>query len=50
MDPNQEGKRGQGSSMLFVARNRFAVFSKQTQVSYDLELAFERLCSILANS
>jgi coatomer protein complex subunit alpha (xenin) len=50
MDPNQEGKRGQGSSMLFVARNRFAVFSKQTQVSYDLGLAFERLCSILANS
>lgn len=35
MDPNQEGKRGQGSSMLFVARNRFAVFLKQTQVRED---------------
>lgn len=28
-----DAKRGQGTSMLFVARNRFAVFNKATQVS-----------------
>jgi len=32
-DSVTDAKRGQGSSMLFVARNRFAVFSRPTQVS-----------------
>ena len=32
-DSSAEGKRGSGSSAIFVARNRFAILNKATQVS-----------------
>lgn len=32
-DSSTEGKRGQGASAIFVARNRFAVLDKTAQVS-----------------
>lgn len=35
-DSSTDGKRGTGNSVVFVARNRFAVLEKSTQVSDDL--------------
>ncbi|CED82220.1 coatomer protein subunit alpha [Phaffia rhodozyma] len=39
-DSNTDAKRGQGTSMLFVARNRFAVFNKATQTIEIRDLSF----------
>lgn len=39
-DSVTDAKRGQGSSMLFVARNRFAVFSRPTQTIDIRDLSF----------
>lgn len=41
-DSSTDGKRGTGNSVVFVARNRFAVLEKATQVS-----AFRLVCSCL---
>lgn len=44
-DSSTEGKRGQGASAIFVARNRFAVLDKTAQVSCDSVDVFWRLCN-----
>ena len=43
-DSSVDGKKGSGQSAIFVARNRFAVLNKATQV-YEFIIPFETLFS-----
>jgi coatomer protein complex subunit alpha (xenin) len=45
-DSATDAKRGQGSSMLFVARNRFAVFSRTAQTIEIRDLSFSTTKSL----
>ena len=46
-DSSVDGKKGNGQSAIFVARNRFAIFNKTTQVSFFLVHAIHDFLTLL---
>ena len=48
-DSSSEGKRGNGQSAIFVARNRLAILNKATQVSFLPSLQGHAVDPFLAN-